>query len=132
MKLLYTITPAQVLEALAPLIALLLFLAGFALTLWRQRRTRQGAEQAELNKLEKAQATVEELLQYSLYGLVTNAERSLGAGNGSLKKSIVTTELLRLLPEQQKAAFSAETLGSWIETALEEARPLWGQQEVDL
>jgi hypothetical protein len=122
------ITPAQVLELLSPLLALLLFLAGFALTLWRLRRERQGAEQTELRKLDQAQATVQELLRYSLFGRVTDAERREGAGTGALKKSLVTAELLRLLPEQLKAAFSAETLGEWVEVALAEARPLWEKQ----
>jgi hypothetical protein len=123
------ITPAQVLDMIAPLVALLLFLAGLALALWRSWRTRRGAEAAELEALEHTQATVSDLLQFALVGMVTAAERSQGAGTGTLKKSIVVAELLRLLPEKLKAAFDAETLGQWIEAALEKARPLWEAPE---
>ena len=118
-------TPAQILELLLPLISLLLFLAGFVLALWRLRRERRGAEEAELDRIQKAQDTLEALLRQSLFGLVTAAERGNAPGTGPLKKSIVMAELLRLLPEKLRASFSAETLGEWVETALEQIRPLW-------
>lgn len=118
-------TTTQTLELLIPLISLLLFLAGFALTLWRLRRERRGAEEAELGRLLQAQDTLEALLRQSLFGLVAMAEQGNGPGTGPLKKSIVMAELLRLLPEKLRAAFSAETLGGWIETALAKAKAMW-------
>ncbi len=123
------ITFAQVIELLIPLFTFLLFLAGLALAFWRMRRERKGAEKTELDRLETAQNTLEALLRQALYGLVTTAEHTQGAGTGPLKKSMVLTELLRLLPENMLAAFSAETLSEWIETALEQARPLWNGGE---
>ncbi|MDR2526049.1 MAG: hypothetical protein LBC83_07735 [Oscillospiraceae bacterium] len=114
---------SQILELLRLLPAFLLLLCGAGLGLWRWLRTRQGAQTAELERLAQAQAALEELLHVSLYGLITQAENSLGAGAGAAKKGLVLAELLRLLPEHYKTAFPAETLGAWIETALEEMRP---------
>ena len=106
-------------------LALLLFLAGLALA-WRQtHREKQGADQEELARLERARNILQALLNGSAAALVTQAENTYGAGTGFIKKSAVLAELLKLLPEEYRAAFDIDTLDAIIESGLAEARAIW-------
>ena len=109
------------------IIALLLFLAGLALTVWQHYRERRGAAQEELQRFARARNILRTLLEGAVGGLVTQAETSYGAGTGEIKKSTVLAELLRLLPEEFRAEFSAGMLEAMIEEGLAEAKKLWAQ-----
>lgn len=106
--------------------ALLLFLAGVGLAFWQTRRERKGAAREELQRLARAQSILQRLLRGTVGGLVTQAEETYGAGTGAIKKSAVLAELLRLLPEEHRAAFPPELLEDIIESGLAEAKRLWG------
>jgi len=108
--------------------ALLLFLAGIGLALWQSRRERQGAAQEELQRLTRTQNILQRLLRGTVGGLVTQAEDTYGSGTGAIKKSAVLAELLRLLPEEHRAAFPPELLEGIIENGLAEAKRLWAKQ----
>ena len=107
--------------------ALLLFIAGGALALWRAHREKRGAQAAELARCDKARATLESLLRGSVLRLVTQAEGEYGAGMGAVKKSAVLAELLRLLPAQWRDLFDADALGLLIENGLAAAREIWAK-----
>jgi len=107
--------------------ALLLFLAGLGLAFWRSRRERKGAEAQELQRLTRAQHILQRLLRGAVGGLVTQAEKTYGAGAGAIKKSAVLAELMRLLPEEHRAAFSLDALEAIIENGLAEAKRLWAK-----
>jgi hypothetical protein len=109
-------------------LTLLLFLAGLVLGMWQLRRQKQGAQTEELAKIARARSVLRGLLQGSAFGLVTRAEEHYGAGQGEIKKSEVLANLLQLLPEDQRALFSAEELTSLIESGLASAKKIWGSQ----
>jgi len=108
--------------------ALLLCLAGVGLAFWRSRRERKGAEAQELQRLTRAQHILQRLLRGAVGGLVTQAEHTYGAGTGAIKKSAVLAELMRLLPEEHRAAFSLDSLETIIENGLAEAKRLWARE----
>jgi len=110
-------------------IALLLFLAGLALALWRSYRERRGAAEEELQSFARARNILRTLLECAVGGLVTQAEHTYGAGTGEIKKSAVLAELLRLLPEEYRTEFSTGVLESMIEQGLVKAKKLWPQAE---
>ena len=108
-------------------LAFLLFAAGVLVTLLRLRRERQGAREEELARWDSACETLEALLRGSVYGLVTQAEKEYGAGQGEIKKSFVFAQLLRLIPGQWRAYFDADTLGALIESGLRTAKEIWAR-----
>jgi len=108
-------------------IALLLFLAGLALAFWQSYRERKGAAAEEMQRFARARNILRTLLECAAGGLVTQAEHTYGDGTGEIKKSAVLAELLRLLPEEYRAEFSAGTLEAIIEQGLAEAKKLWPQ-----
>ena len=110
-------------------IALLLFLAGLALAVWQSYRERKGTAKEELQRFARARNILRTLMECAVGGLVTQAENEYGAGTGEIKKSTVLAELLRLLPEEYRAEFSAGTLEAIIEQGLAEAKKLWPQAE---
>jgi len=109
------------------ILVLLLFLAGLALAFWQSHRERKGAAAEELQRFARARNILRTLLECAAGGLVTQAENMYGAGTGAIKKSAVMAELLRLLPEEFRAEFSAGTLEAIIEQGLAEAKKLWPQ-----
>ena len=60
-----------------------------------------------------------------LYALVTEAEKDLGSGTGSLKLAQVVTAIYPKLPAILKAFISEKTLTKWIEDALTAAKDNW-------
>jgi len=60
-----------------------------------------------------------------LDSLVTEAEKNLGGGTGSLKLSTVITEIYPKLPVIIKTFITADTLIKWIEEALDIAKQKW-------
>ena len=60
-----------------------------------------------------------------LYALVTEAEKSLGSGTGSLKLATVVEAIYPKLPGVIKAFISAKRLEGWVEDALTAAKVEW-------
>lgn len=60
-----------------------------------------------------------------LYALVTEAEKELGSGTGSLKLATVVASVYPKLPTIIKTFISEKTLTQWIEEALTEAKDSW-------
>ena len=60
-----------------------------------------------------------------LYALVTEAEKSLGGGTGSLKLATVVEAIYPKLPGVIKAFITADTLERWVEEALTAAKVEW-------
>ncbi|MDR0531897.1 MAG: hypothetical protein LBG83_07535 [Oscillospiraceae bacterium] len=118
MRLLQEIEWAQWANLITNIAALALFLAGLGVAAWRLHREKQGAAREELDSIEKARATLATLLNAAVGGLVSNAEAIWGPGTGTIKKSAVIAELLRLLPEQYRTLFDADALGALVENGL--------------
>ena len=119
---------AQWIQLLLNGVSLAVFVAAAALALWRLRQEKRGARREELERLDRARGTLQQLLSGAVCGLVTAAEREYGPGTGAIKKSAVLAELLRLLPGQWRGQFDADALGELIESGLAAARPLWDKQ----
>lgn len=60
-----------------------------------------------------------------LYALVTEAEKDLGAGTGSLKLAQVIAAIYPKLPAVIKAFVTDETLAKWVDDALDIAKEAW-------
>ena len=108
-------------------LALVLFVTAAALAVWKLHLEKKGAREEDLAKVERVRKTLEQLLRGSVFGLVTAAERSYGAGEGAIKKSAVLAQLMCLLPEQWRTLFDAQALGALIESGLQAAKELWAQ-----
>lgn len=63
-----------------------------------------------------------------LYALVTDAEKQFGSGTGTLKFSYVLEKIYAMLPAIIRVFITYDTLESWIETALEEAKKHWAKE----
>ena len=103
----------------------MVFAAVAVLTVWRIHREKRGAHAQELEKIERVRGTLQRLLQGSVFGLVTAAEREYGPGGGAIKKSAVLTEMLRLIPERWRELFDVDTCGALIESGLISAKEIW-------
>lgn len=66
-----------------------------------------------------------EILQQIIFGLVTDAERDLGAGTGKLKFSKVAGWVYEKIPDELKLLFTAGDIEDMIESVLEEAQEYW-------
>ena len=64
-----------------------------------------------------------------VYPLVTEAEKSYGAGTGSLKLAAVLTLIYPKLPAAVKLIVSEKTLLSWIEIGLSAAKEIWAKNK---
>ena len=62
-----------------------------------------------------------------LYALVTDAEKALGAGTGSLKLAAVIGEIYPKLPAVVKTFISDKTIVQWVEEALAAAKEAWAK-----
>lgn len=62
-----------------------------------------------------------------LYALVTEAEKELGGGTGSLKLASVIEKVYPKLPVVIKTFISEKTLQNWIEAALIAAKEAWAK-----
>ncbi len=60
-----------------------------------------------------------------LYALVTEAEKELGGGTGSLKLALVIAKIYPQIPAVFKMFITEETLTRWIEEALATAKETW-------
>lgn len=60
-----------------------------------------------------------------LYALVTEAEKELGSGTGSLKLAQVIERIYPKLPTIIKTFISEKTLQRWVEKALAAAKEAW-------
>ena len=60
-----------------------------------------------------------------LYALVTEAEKELGSGTGSLKLAQVIERIYPKLPTIIKTFISEKTLQGWVEQALAAAKEAW-------
>jgi len=112
------------------LIALTVLMTAIAggLALWyRQQRgedTDEAEEAAELYTLgwERLQKLVADALPY----LITEAERRFGGGGtGFIKRAMVITEIMKLLPDENRSMAQDEVIIEWIEEALLGTRPAW-------
>ncbi|MDR2647730.1 MAG: hypothetical protein LBB67_06375 [Oscillospiraceae bacterium] len=119
------ITIPALYQMIVSIAALLAFLAAGLLALWRKRRKKNGATSAELARIQNAENVLRSLLNCSMFGILTNAERKYGGGTGELKKSVALTELLQLLPDEIESTFDADTLSALIEQALQSAKEAW-------
>lgn len=69
------------------------------------------------------------VLKKILFGLVTKAEREFGGGTGKLKLATVSDWIYQRIPAVLKLLFSEKDLERLIESALEEAKKAWGNNE---
>ena len=69
------------------------------------------------------------VLKKILFGLVTKAEREFGGGTGKLKLATVSDWIYQRIPAVLKLLFSEKDLERLIESALEEAKKAWGDNE---
>lgn len=69
------------------------------------------------------------VLKKILFGLVTKAEREFGGGTGKLKLAAVSDWIYQRIPAVLKLLFSQKDLERLIESALEEAKKAWGNNE---
>lgn len=60
-----------------------------------------------------------------IYAMVTEAEKEYGSGTGQLKLASVIEKLYVKLPPVLKLVVSAETLQSWVEIVLAQAKETW-------
>ena len=69
------------------------------------------------------------VLNRILFGLVTKAEKEFGDGTGKLKLAAVSDWIYQRIPAVLKLLFSEKDIERMIETALEEAKKAWGNNE---
>ncbi|RKJ39107.1 hypothetical protein D7X94_13895 [Acutalibacter sp. 1XD8-33] len=69
------------------------------------------------------------VLNKVLFSLVTQAEKQFGGGTGKLKLAAVSDWIYQRIPAILKLLFSEKDIESMIETALEEAKKAWGNNE---
>lgn len=69
------------------------------------------------------------VLKNILFSLVTKAERQFGGGTGSLKFAAVSDWIYQRIPAVLKLLFTAKDIEKMIESALEEAKKAWGNNE---
>lgn len=62
-----------------------------------------------------------------LYALVTEAEKELGSGTGSLKLATVIAKIYPKLPAVIKLFVTEKTITKWVEEALTAAKEAWKQ-----
>lgn len=74
-----------------------------------------------------AKESVIENLQQIIFGLVTDAEKELGAGTGKLKSAKVAAWVYDKIPDELKPLFSAEDIQEMIDTVLREAQEYWSK-----
>ena len=69
------------------------------------------------------------VLNKVLFSLVTQAEKQFGGGTGKLKLAAVSDWIYQRIPAVLKLLFSEKNIENMIETALEEAKKAWGNNE---
>ena len=69
------------------------------------------------------------VLNKVLFSLVTQVEKQFGGGTGKLKLAAVSDWIYQRIPAVLKLLFSEKDIESMIETALEEAKKAWGNNE---
>lgn len=69
------------------------------------------------------------ILKQILFNLVTQAEKQLGSGTGSLKYAAVADWIYQRIPAVLKLLFTSSDIEKMIEAALEEAKKAWGANE---
>ena len=69
-----------------------------------------------------------QIIYKMLYTLVTEAEERYGAGTGAIKFAEVMTKIYSMLPAIIKVFITYDTLSSWIEKALAEAKEHWAKE----
>lgn len=74
-----------------------------------------------------AKESVIENLQQIIFGLVTDAEKELGAGTGKLKSAKVAGWIYDKIPDTLKTLFTADEIQEMIDTVLEEAQEYWSK-----
>lgn len=74
-----------------------------------------------------AKESVIENLQQIIFGLVTDAEKELGAGTGKLKSAKVAGWIYDKIPDTLKTLFTADEIQEMINTVLEEAQEYWSK-----
>lgn len=72
-----------------------------------------------------AKESVIENLQQIIFGLVTDAEKELGAGTGKLKSAKVAGWIYDKIPDELKPLFTAEEIQEMIDTVLQDAQEYW-------
>lgn len=69
-----------------------------------------------------------QIIYKMLYALITEAEKQYGSGTGSVKFAEVMTKVYSMLPAVIKIFITYDTLASWIEKALSEAKDHWKKE----
>ena len=69
-----------------------------------------------------------QIIYKMLYALVTEAEETYGAGTGAIKFAEVMKNIYSMLPAIIKVFITYNTLSSWIEKALAEAKEHWAKE----
>lgn len=69
------------------------------------------------------------ILKNILFRLVTQAEKELGSGTGTLKYATVSDWIYQRMPAILKFLFTAKDIDNMIEAALTEAKKQWGANE---
>lgn len=82
----------------------------------------QGASEEER---QIAKESVVENLQQIIFGLVTDAEKELGAGTGKLKSAKVAGWIYDKIPDELKPLFTAKEIQVMIDAALQDAQEYW-------
>jgi len=115
-------------EHITQWIGLGVFVATAALLVWRLWLEKTGADEMRLKRVDAVRGILTQLLQGSVFCLVTKAEQEFGPGCGALKKSAVLAELMRLLPEQWRTLYHRHELEALIESELPNAQKYWREQ----
>lgn len=67
------------------------------------------------------------VLEQILFNFVTQAEKQFGGGTGELKFAAVADWIYQRIPAVLKLLFTAKDVANMIESALEEAKKVWGR-----
>lgn len=85
----------------------------------------QDIKNASAEEKAAAKEAVKDNLVQIIFGLVTDAEKELGASTGKLKSSKVAGWIYDKIPDELKALFTPEEIQDMIETGLSAAKEYW-------
>ena len=108
---------------------ILLILAAIARGVKVIVRSIQDIKGATAEEKQAAKAAIIENLQQLILGWVTDAEHDLGGGTGKLKASKVAALIYKYIPDDLKPLFTPQEIQDMIDTALEDAKKYWEENE---
>jgi len=83
------------------------------------------AEAVKTNAAPREQKQVRVMLEQMLPSLIIEAERTYGAGTGSMKMSFVLEKVYARLPDAYKMFFTPDQMGAMVDKALAIAKEVW-------